>query len=181
MNSRIPEGNVYRKTTLVKVCQGVARAKATYLKDQFHRLKAGGVGTCCWRLREAFGRLIAFVFRGSPITALNTNDVAEVAQPMQGASAMEPMERLSSKFEMHSSPRMGDRPKIRPGHPSRSLPCRSELLRREIQVIEVNRVGSAPVIPVDLIIDGDPIPAAWSGCIVTVQNGIISIQVDGMK
>jgi transposase len=39
-SSRIPKGNVYLKTTLVEAADPAAKAKGTYLRDQFYRLKA---------------------------------------------------------------------------------------------------------------------------------------------
>jgi transposase len=39
-SSRIPKGNVYLKTALVEAAQSAAKAKATYLRDKFYRLKA---------------------------------------------------------------------------------------------------------------------------------------------
>jgi transposase len=39
-SSRMPKGNVYLKTTLVAAAHAAAKAKGTYLKDKFYRLKA---------------------------------------------------------------------------------------------------------------------------------------------
>ncbi|HKV38547.1 MAG TPA: IS110 family transposase [Blastocatellia bacterium] len=39
-NSRIPKGNVYLKTALVEAAQSASKAKGTYLRDKFYRLKA---------------------------------------------------------------------------------------------------------------------------------------------
>ena len=39
-SSRVPKGNVYLKTALVEAAHAAARAKGTYLRDKFHRLKA---------------------------------------------------------------------------------------------------------------------------------------------
>ena len=39
-SSRIPQGNVYLKTALVEAANAAARAKGTYLRDKFFRLKA---------------------------------------------------------------------------------------------------------------------------------------------
>jgi len=39
-SSRIPKGNVYLKTALVEAANSAARAKGTYLRDKFYRLKA---------------------------------------------------------------------------------------------------------------------------------------------
>jgi len=39
-SSRIPKGNVYLKTALVEAASAAARAKGTYLRDKFYRLKA---------------------------------------------------------------------------------------------------------------------------------------------
>jgi transposase len=39
-SSRIPRGNVYLKTALVEAANAAARAKGTYLREQFYRLKA---------------------------------------------------------------------------------------------------------------------------------------------
>ncbi len=39
-SSRIPSGNVYLKTALVEAANAAARAKGTYLRDKFFRLKA---------------------------------------------------------------------------------------------------------------------------------------------
>jgi transposase len=39
-SSRIPKGNVYLKTTLVEAANAAAKAKGTYLRDKFYRLKA---------------------------------------------------------------------------------------------------------------------------------------------
>jgi transposase len=39
-SSRIPKGNVYLKTGLVEAANAASRAKGTYLRDKFHRLKA---------------------------------------------------------------------------------------------------------------------------------------------
>jgi transposase len=39
-SSRIPQGNVYLKTALVEAASAAARAKGTYLRDKFYRLKA---------------------------------------------------------------------------------------------------------------------------------------------
>lgn len=39
-SSRIPKGNVYLKTCLVEAAHAAARAKGTYLRDKFYRLKA---------------------------------------------------------------------------------------------------------------------------------------------
>ena len=39
-NSRIPRGNVYLKTALVEAANAATRAKGTYLRDKFYRLKA---------------------------------------------------------------------------------------------------------------------------------------------
>jgi transposase len=39
-SSRIPTGNVYLKTALVEAANAAARAKGTYLRDKFFRLKA---------------------------------------------------------------------------------------------------------------------------------------------
>jgi transposase len=38
--SRIPKGNVYLKTALVEAANAAAKAKGTYLRDKFYRLKA---------------------------------------------------------------------------------------------------------------------------------------------
>jgi len=38
--SRIPKGNVYLKTALVETANAAAKAKGTYLRDKFYRLKA---------------------------------------------------------------------------------------------------------------------------------------------
>ena len=40
MSSRIPKGNVYLKTALVEAANAAAKAKGTYLRDKFYRLKA---------------------------------------------------------------------------------------------------------------------------------------------
>ena len=39
-SSRIPKGNVYMKTALVEAAHSAAKAKGTYLRDKFYRLKA---------------------------------------------------------------------------------------------------------------------------------------------
>ena len=39
-STRIPKGNVYRKTALVEAANAAARTKGTYLRDKFYRLKA---------------------------------------------------------------------------------------------------------------------------------------------
>jgi transposase len=39
-NSRIPKGNIYLKTALVEAAQSASKAKGTYLRDKFYRLKA---------------------------------------------------------------------------------------------------------------------------------------------
>jgi transposase len=39
-SSRIPQGNVYLKTALVEAANAAAKAKGTYLRDKFFRLKA---------------------------------------------------------------------------------------------------------------------------------------------
>jgi transposase len=39
-NSRIPKGNVHLKTALVEAAHAAAKAKGTYLRDKFYRLKA---------------------------------------------------------------------------------------------------------------------------------------------
>jgi transposase len=39
-SSRIPKGNAYLKTALVEAANAAARAKGTYLRDKFYRLKA---------------------------------------------------------------------------------------------------------------------------------------------
>jgi transposase len=39
-SSRIPKGNVYLKTALVEAAHAAAKAKGTYLRDKFYRLKA---------------------------------------------------------------------------------------------------------------------------------------------
>jgi transposase len=39
-SSRIPKGNVYLKTGLVEAANAASRAKGTYLRDKFYRLKA---------------------------------------------------------------------------------------------------------------------------------------------
>jgi transposase len=39
-SSRTPKGNVYLKTTLVEAAYAASRAKGTYLRDKFYRLKA---------------------------------------------------------------------------------------------------------------------------------------------
>jgi transposase len=39
-SSRIPKGNVYLKTALVEAANAAARAKGTYLRDKFYRIKA---------------------------------------------------------------------------------------------------------------------------------------------
>jgi len=39
-SSRIPKGNVYLKTALVEAAHTAAKAKGTYLRDKFFRLKA---------------------------------------------------------------------------------------------------------------------------------------------
>ena len=39
-SSRIPKGNMYLKTALVEAANAAARAKGTYLRDKFYRLKA---------------------------------------------------------------------------------------------------------------------------------------------
>jgi transposase len=39
-SSRIPKGNVYLKTTLVEAANAAAKAKGSYLRDKFYRLKA---------------------------------------------------------------------------------------------------------------------------------------------
>jgi len=36
----IPKGNLYLKTALVEAANAAARAKGTYLRDKFYRLKA---------------------------------------------------------------------------------------------------------------------------------------------
>ena len=39
-SSRIPKGNIYLKTALVEAANAAAKAKGTYLRDKFYRLKA---------------------------------------------------------------------------------------------------------------------------------------------
>jgi transposase len=39
-SSRIPKGNIYLKTALVEAANAAARAKGTFLRDKFYRLKA---------------------------------------------------------------------------------------------------------------------------------------------
>jgi hypothetical protein len=39
-SSHIPKGNVYLKTALVEAANAAARARGTYLRDKFYRLKA---------------------------------------------------------------------------------------------------------------------------------------------
>ena len=39
-SSRIPKGNVYLKSALVEAANSAAKAKGTYLRDKFYRLKA---------------------------------------------------------------------------------------------------------------------------------------------
>jgi transposase len=39
-SSRIPKGNVYPETTLIEAANAAAKAKGTYLRDKFYRLKA---------------------------------------------------------------------------------------------------------------------------------------------
>jgi Transposase IS116/IS110/IS902 family len=39
-SGRIPKGNVYLKTALVEAAHAAAKAKGTYLRDKFYRLKA---------------------------------------------------------------------------------------------------------------------------------------------
>ena len=39
-NSRIPKGNAYLKTALVEAANAATKAKGTYLRDKFYRLKA---------------------------------------------------------------------------------------------------------------------------------------------
>jgi transposase len=39
-SSRIPKGNVYLKTALVEAANAAAKAKGTYWRDKFYRLKA---------------------------------------------------------------------------------------------------------------------------------------------
>lgn len=39
-STRIPKGNVYLKTALVEAANAASRAKGTYLREKFHRLKA---------------------------------------------------------------------------------------------------------------------------------------------
>jgi transposase len=39
-SSRVPKGNVYLKTALVEAANAAAKAKGTYLRDKFYRLKA---------------------------------------------------------------------------------------------------------------------------------------------
>jgi transposase len=39
-SSHIPKGNVYLKTALVEAANAASRAKGTYLRDKFYRLKA---------------------------------------------------------------------------------------------------------------------------------------------
>jgi len=39
-SSRIPKGNVYLTTALVEAAHAAAKAKGTYLRDKFYRLKA---------------------------------------------------------------------------------------------------------------------------------------------
>src|SRR5256885_13877463 len=39
-SSRIPSGNVYLKSGLVEAANAAAKAKGTYLRDKFYRLKA---------------------------------------------------------------------------------------------------------------------------------------------
>jgi transposase len=39
-SSRIPKGNVYLKTTLIEAANSAAKAKGTYFRDKFYRLKA---------------------------------------------------------------------------------------------------------------------------------------------
>lgn len=39
-NSRIPKGNLYLKTALVEAANAAAKAKGTYRRDKFYRLKA---------------------------------------------------------------------------------------------------------------------------------------------
>ena len=39
-SSRMPKGNVYLKTALVEVANAASRAKGTYLREKFYRLKA---------------------------------------------------------------------------------------------------------------------------------------------
>jgi hypothetical protein len=41
-SSHIPKGNVYLKTALVEAANAASRAKGTYLRDRFYRLKARG-------------------------------------------------------------------------------------------------------------------------------------------
>lgn len=39
-SSRIPKGNIHLKATLVEAATAAAKAKSTYLRDKFYRLKA---------------------------------------------------------------------------------------------------------------------------------------------
>ena len=39
-SSRVPKGNVYLKTGLVEAANAASRARGTYLRDKFYRLKA---------------------------------------------------------------------------------------------------------------------------------------------
>ena len=39
-SSRIPKGNIYLKIALVEAANAAAKAKGTYLRDKFYRLKA---------------------------------------------------------------------------------------------------------------------------------------------
>jgi transposase len=48
-SSRIPKGNVYLKTALVEAANSAAKAKGTYLRDKFYRLKAvAGTSALPW-------------------------------------------------------------------------------------------------------------------------------------
>jgi transposase len=40
-SGRIPKGNVYLKTALVEAATAAAKAKGSYLRDKFYRLKLG--------------------------------------------------------------------------------------------------------------------------------------------
>jgi transposase len=52
-SSRIPKGNVYLKMALVEAANSAAKAKGTYLRNKFYRLKArkGGVKRCSIRCK----------------------------------------------------------------------------------------------------------------------------------
>src|SRR5437667_7005517 len=66
-SSRIPSGNVYLKSGLVEAANAAGRAKGTYLRDKFFRLKArrGVQAGCGGDCPQNLGRDLSHAFPAS--------------------------------------------------------------------------------------------------------------------